>query len=167
MAYNKGQGSFGFLRGNLKAMVRQLVEGQGPMNANDQVGAGGAQNIKATYDFSIDGGGIGTIQIFNSIVIPAGMIIYGGLLDVPVSLNGGGGATVAIGFGTGAQSAALKAATGFATYSAGSIIALIPVWTAASAVQVAVDSKLSVTIAVAALTAGKISIELYGHMAGV
>jgi hypothetical protein len=164
MSYNTGQGQFG--RGNMKAMDRKLVEGQGGNNSGDQFGAAGAQVAKATYDFSVDGGGIGTILLANSLVIPAGAIIFGGLIDGITLPASGGGATIAVGLGSGAQAAALKAAAGFATYSAGTILALIPVWTAATAFVVAADTKISVTIAAATLTAGKFAVEIYYHMRG-
>ncbi len=165
MSYNTGQGQFGG-RGNLWAMIRKLVEAQSANNPGDQFGAGGAQVAKATYDFSVDGGAIATFNLFSSPVIPAGAIIFGGLIDGITTLAGGGGATIAFGLGTGAQAAALKAATAFATFSAGSIVALIPVWTAASAFKVAADTKISATIAANTLTAGKLAIQIYYHMNG-
>lgn len=166
MSYNKGQGSFGSTRGNMMSMLRQIVEGQGPMNPSDQSGAGAAGIIKATYDFAVDGGGIGTIQLAASLVIPTGAIIYGGLIDGITLPTSGGAATIAVGLGSGAQAAALKAATAIATYAAAALVPIIPVWTAASAFVVAADTKVSVTIATAALTAGKFSINLYYHMRG-
>lgn len=165
MSYNKGQGSFGGTRGNMMAMLRQIVEGQGPMNPSDQSGAGAAGIIKATYDFAVDGGNIGTIQLASSLVIPTGAIIFGGLID-GITLPVGPGATIAVGLGAGAQAAALKAATAIAAYSVGAVLPLIPVWTAASAFVVAADTKVSVTIAVANLTAGKFAVNLYYHMRG-
>jgi hypothetical protein len=165
MSYNKGQGSFGSTRGNIWASLRQLIEGQGSINPSDQSGGGGAQLVKATYDFAVDGGGIGTIQLANSLVIPTGAIIFGGLID-GITLPVGVGATIAVGLGAGAQAASLKAATAIATYAAGAIVPIVPVWTAASAFVVAADTKVSVTIATAALTAGKFGINLYYHMRG-
>src|SRR5215510_1137216 len=163
MSYNKGQGQFG--RGNIWAMLKSLVDGQTAMNASDQVGAGGAQVAKATYDFTVDGGAISTITPRSSLIIPANAIIFGGLIDVPVAAVGPG-ASIAIGLGSGAQVAALKGATGVATYTLGAVIALVPVWTAASAVKVAADTFITFTISGAVLTAGKIAVEIYYHMAG-
>ena len=163
MSYNTGIGQFG--RGNMWAMIRKLVESQGGNNPGDQQGGAAAQVIKATYDFTLDGGAIASVNLVNSPVIPAGMIVFGGLID-GITLPVGPGASIAVGFGTGAQAAALKAATVIATYAAGSVLAIIPVWTAASAVKVAADSKISVTVSGAVLTAGKFAIQIYGHMAG-
>lgn len=163
MSYNKGQSQFG--RGNIWASLKQLAEGQTAINPSDQVGMGGAQVAKATYDFTIDGGAVATITPVNSPVIPAGAIIYGGLIDVVVAPLGGG-ASVAIGLGSGAQVAALKGATAVGTYTIGAILALIPVWTAATAVKAAADTKITFTVSGGALTAGKIAVQIYYHMAG-
>ncbi len=163
MSYNKGQSQFG--RGNIWASLKQLAEGQTAINPSDQVGLGAAQVAKATYDFTVDGGAIATITPVSSPVIPAGAIVFGGLIDVVVAPLGGG-ASVAIGFGSGAQVASLKAATVVGTYTIGAILALIPVWTAASAVKVAADTKITFTVSGGALTAGKIAVQIYYHMAG-
>lgn len=163
MSYNKGQSQFG--RGNIWAGLKQLAEGQTAINPSDQVGLGGAQVAKATYDFTVDGGAVATITPVSSPVIPANAIIYGGLIDVVVAAVGGG-ASIAIGLGSGAQVAALKGATAVATYSLGAIVALIPVWTAASAVKVTADSKITFTVSGGALSAGKIAVQIYYHMAG-
>lgn len=167
MSYNTGQGQFGKSpgRGNLWASLRQLVDGKTAINPSDQVGMGGAQVAKATYDFTVDGGAIATITPVSSPLIPANAIIFGGLIDV-VTAPLGGGASVAIGLGSGAQVAALKAATAVGTYTIGAILALIPVWTAATAVKATVDSFITFTVSGGALTAGKICVNVYYHMAG-
>lgn len=163
MSYNKGQSQFG--QGNIWASLKQLAAGATAINPSDQVGLGAAQVAKATYDFTVDGGAVATITPVSSPVIPAGAIIYGGLIDVIVAPLGGG-ASVAIGLGSGAQVAALKGATAVGTYTIGAILALIPVWTAATAVKVAADSKITFTVSGGALTAGKIAVQIYYHMAG-
>lgn len=165
MSYNKGQSQFGSLRGNMWAMIRQLLDAQGSINASDQLGSGGLQAIKATYDFSIDGGAIGTILLTNSQIIPANFIVLGGILFPITTFNSGGGATVAVGVGNGAQTAAIKAAAGFAGYVAGTPLVIIPVWSAGFFALTA-DSKVSITVATAALTAGKMAIHLVGVAAG-
>ena len=163
MSYNKGTGQFG--RGNMWAMIRQLLEAQGSINASDQSGAGGLQVIKGTYDFSVDGGAIGAILLASSPIIPAGFIILGGIIDPITTLNGGGGATVAVGVGSGAQAASLKVAAGFATYIGGTPLAMLPIWTSGF-FKLTADSKLSITVAVAALTAGKMAVHVVGVPAG-
>jgi hypothetical protein len=163
MSYTRGQSQFG--RGNVWAALRQVADGQGAINPSDLAGAGPAQVVKATYDFATDGGAVATITPRNTVIIPAGAIIYGGLIDVPVAAVGPG-ASIAIGLGSGAQVAALKGATGVATYTLGAVIALVPVWTAASAVKAAAETAITFTISGAVLTAGRISVQIYYHMAG-
>lgn len=167
MSYNTGQGQFGRgpTGGNLWAMIKQLVSAKTAINPSDQVGAGGAQVAKATFDFTVDGGAIATITPVSSPTIPANAIVFGGLIDVVVAPLGGG-ASIAIGFGSGAQNAALKGATAVGTYTLGAILALVPVWTAASAVKVTADSQITFTVSGGTLTAGKIAVQIYYHMAG-
>lgn len=163
MAYNKGQSQFG--KGNIWAMLRQLLDGQGANNANDQFGGGALQVVKATYDFAVDGGAIGTIQLFNSLVIPAGAIILGGICDPITTLTSGGGATMAIGIGSAAQTAAIKAAAAFGTYVGGTPLAILPIWSGGF-FAVAADGKVSVTIAGGTITGGKVAIHLVYVMQG-
>jgi hypothetical protein len=164
MSYNRGQGQFG--RGNIWTMIRQLTDAQGSINPSMQSGAGGLQTAKATYDFAVDGGAVGTITLKNSPVIPAGAIILGGIehgITLPTS---GGAATIAIGFGSGAQSALLKAATAIASYVAGVPRELIPKWTSATIFKVTTEGKITITVATAALTAGKFDIHIVYVMGG-
>lgn len=165
MSYNKGQGSFGPQRGNMWAMLRQLTDSQGSMNASDQFGGGGLQVLKATYDFTIDGGAISTILLANSQVIPAGAIILGGIIDPITTLTSGGAATVAVGIGNGASAAALKAAAAMGTYVGGTPLAMIPVWSAGF-FKLAADGKISITIAAATVTGGKFAIHICWVPAG-
>lgn len=165
MSYSTGQGQFS-PRGNMWAMIRSLLEGKGAINAGAQRGAGALQEIKVTYDFSVDGGAVATITPKSSVLIPAGAVIFGGFIQGITLPTSGGGATIAIGLGSGAQVAALKAATAIATYVAGATVALIPVFTAASVVKAAADTFVTFTIATAALTAGKVQVTLYYYMQG-
>ena len=165
MSYNTGQGQFS-PRGNMWAMLRSLLEGKGAINPSMQRGLGALQEAKTTYDFSVDGGAVATITPKSSVIIPAGAVIFGGFIQgitLPVS---GGGATIAIGLGSGAQVAALKAATAIATYAAGATVALIPVFTAASVVKAAADTAITFTIGTAALTAGKVQVTVFYYMQG-
>lgn len=164
MSYSVGQGQFG--RGNMWAMIKSLLSGQGSINAGAQRGAGALQEVKVTYDFAVDGGAVGTITPKATVVIPAGAVIFGGFIQGITLPTSGGGATIAIGLGSGAQVAALKAATAIATYAAGATVALIPVFTAASVVKAAAETAVTFTIATAALTAGKVQVTLFYYMQG-
>lgn len=156
MSYNTGQGQFGG-RGNMWAMIRSLMEGKGSINASMQKGLGALQVAKATYDFAVDGGAIGTITPVNSPLFPAGAIIMGGII-YPITLpTSAGGATIAIGFGSGGQAALIKGATAIATYVAGAPLVMLPVW-ASGFFKVTTEGKMTFTVATAALTAGKIAV---------
>jgi hypothetical protein len=163
MSYTKGQSQFG--RGNMWAMIRSLLEGQGSINPGDQVGLGALQVAKATYDFTVDGGAIATIQPVSSPIIPAGAIVLGGIIHASVAPTSGGGATIAIGIGTGAQATAIKAATAIATYALNTPVVVIPVWSAGF-FKTTADGKITFTIAAAALTAGKIDVHIVYVMGG-
>lgn len=118
-------------------------------------------NAKMTYDFAVDGGAIATITPANSPTLPLGAIILGGVVDILTTLTSGGSATIALGLGSGAQVAALKGATAVATWAAGMTgIVLVPVFTAATYVKVAAATALTLTVATAALTAGKFNVNV-------
>jgi hypothetical protein len=128
-----------------------------PVIANGGLGLLG--NAKMTYDFAVDGGAIGLITPANSPTIPIKAIILGGTVDVTTTLTSGGAATIALGLGSGAQVAALKAATAVASYAAGQV-ALTPVFTAATYVKAAAAARLTLSVATAALTAGRMDVNL-------
>jgi hypothetical protein len=122
-------------------------------------GLGATGNAKMTYDFATDGGAISTITPANSPTLPANAIILGGTIDITVQLTSGGAATIAVGLGSGAQVAALKAATAVASWTAGQL-AVIPVFTAATYVKVAAATQLTLTVAAFALNAGRFDVNL-------
>jgi hypothetical protein len=128
-----------------------------PVSGNAGLGVVG--NAKVTYDFAVDGGAVSVITPANSPTIPLGAIILGGTIDITTTLTSGGAATIALGLGAGAQAAALKAALAVASWTAGQL-ALIPVFTAATYVKATAAAALTVSIATAALTAGKFDVNL-------
>lgn len=111
------------------------------------------------YDFSSQGGAISTINLKNAeqdsnLTLPKGAIITNVLIYVQAAATSGGSATIAFGA---ASTVDLKAATAVASYSLAAFLAGIPVGTAATAIApLAADTIPTVTIATAALTAGKI-----------
>ena len=144
-------------RGNLWARLREAVDifGLGRRSGLGMVG-----HAKMTWDFSVDGGGIATITPADSPVLPAGAIILGGVIDIITTLTSGGAATIALGLGSGAQVASLKVATAVATYAAGLTVPLTEVFTGATYLKVAADTRMTLTVAAFALTAGKLSVNL-------
>jgi len=112
---------------------------------------------RATYNFAVDGGAIGTITPAAQGTIPKNAIIVGGVINVITALVGSG-ATIALGTTAGSSATSLKAATAITSYTG--LVALVPVWTAASAFKMTAAGLLQLTVATAALTAGKFDIIL-------
>lgn len=123
-------------------------------------GLGVTSNAKFTYDFAVDGGAVSTITPSNSPIIPAKAIILGGVIDITTTLTSGASATIALGLGSGAQVAVLKAATAVATWAAGLTVPIIPVFTAASYYKATAAAQMTLTVATAALTAGKMDVSV-------
>lgn len=144
-----------FNTGSLTSVLWQQMGGAVVGNG----GLGVVGNAKMTYDFAVDGGAVSTITPSNSPTLPANAIILGGTIDITTQLTSGGAATIALGLGSGAQVAALKGATAVAGWTVGQL-AMVPVFTAATYVKVAAATALTMTIAAAALTAGKFDVNV-------
>ena len=109
--------------------------------------------VKATYDFSAHGGAIGDVAL--DLKLPDNAIVYQGLIDVITDPTSGGSATVALKIeGT----ADLLAATAIASVTGQ--LDTIPDGTATNAVKLTAERTLTVTVATAALTAGKFHVYL-------
>jgi hypothetical protein len=113
-----------------------------------------------TYSFAVDGGAIATITPSNSPTLPAGAIILGGVLDVTTSLTSGGAAQVSIGTSAGSSVTALKASAVLGTEYAAGLRALTPVFTAATYVKLTAAGRLTLTVTVATLTAGRFDVNV-------
>jgi hypothetical protein len=118
--------------------------------------------LHCRYDFAQQGGAVGPVSLFDPLVgpseaahLPAGAIITKAMLQVLTSVTSGGAATVAL--TTGEVAADLLAATAKATLVAG-LLDGKPDGTAAKSVVLTAERTLQATIAVAALTAGKIDV---------
>ncbi len=122
----------------------------------------GIKFAKATYDFAVDGGATTLITPAAGVnyIIPSGSIIIGGVIDILTTFTSGGSATISVGLSAGASgAAALKAATAVASWTAG-LMAIIPLFTAATMIKMTANGTVTLTVAVAALTAGKADIKL-------
>lgn len=108
------------------------------------------------YDFAKDGGAIGSITLRGP-DIPSGAIVDFGLIDVVTACTSGGSATLAL---TLVSAGDIKAADAVANWTLAATLATVPVGTAATAVKTTARKKLVLTIAVAALTAGKFRVAL-------
>ena len=104
--------------------------------------------IADIYDFSIHGGAVGTIEL--PAEIPDNAVIVGAYVDVLTDPTSGGAATVAIGLNTTTD---ILAATAIA-----SVTGVVVAKEQSAAFKLTADRKIQVTIATAALTAGKMAI---------
>lgn len=121
---------------------------------------------KVVYDFAVDGGAVSTITPASTVTLPVGAIIYGGLLEVLTAATSGGSATVAV-QAQAANDIINAAAYGGAPWSTTGIKAIIPVMTAATAVQIATTAKqIKVVVGTAALTALKFNLHLAYFLGG-
>ena len=112
------------------------------------------------YDFATDGGAIGAITLRGP-QLPTGAVITGGYLYNTTAITSGGSATISLGLLTD-DVAGIKAATAVGTIGAAGAIALIPVSTAASQSNITTATRdVTMTIAVAALTAGSSCLVMY------
>ncbi len=131
----------------------------------DAFGLGGSLRMaRAKYSFAVDGGAVGLITPATNAVIPDNAIIIGGILN-PTTALVGTSSTIAVGTSAGSSAASLKAATAEATYSVDAVLATIPVFTAASAVKLTAAGSITITVAVAALTAGVMEITVFYFVA--
>jgi formylmethanofuran dehydrogenase subunit C len=120
------------------------------------------KTAQADYDFAVDGGAVGTINMrtaagdSHGAVLPAGSVITGGYIDVETSVASATG-TVAL---TAEAAGDLLGATGQAGLAAGRR-SIVPAGTGATAVKTTVARQLTMAIATAALTAGKFRLVVF------
>lgn len=120
---------------------------------------------RAKYDFAADGGGApGLITPATNCVIPDNAIIVSGFAN-PTTALVGSSTTIAIGTSAGSAANSLKAATAEASFGSDVIVALVPVFTAATAVKMTAAGSITITTAVAALTAGVMEITVFYFVA--
>lgn len=113
------------------------------------------------YDFSKSGGAVGAITLLNPITgmpakLPKGAIITSCYIHTFTNASTAGSPTIAVGTGQAAND--LKAATASSSFATSALLAGVPVGSAATAVVLTADSTMSITIATAALTAGKFNV---------
>lgn len=116
-------------------------------DVRDQLGGSAA----IMYDFATNGGAIGTIEL--PLTIPDNAVIIGAYVDVLTPPTSAGSATVALGLNTNTD---VLAATAIA-----SVTGVVVAKAQAAAFKLTAERKLKVTIATAALTAGKMAICLH------
>lgn len=116
----------------------------------------------ATWDFDVDGGAIEAIDL--GVNIPANSIILGGILDCQDTLTstatGTDKATIAISVAS-ANDIVLAVAIETGTPWDKGLQAIIPKWTKATMIKTTVVKPIVLTIAVAAVLTGKLTVALH------
>jgi len=105
------------------------------------------------YDFTLHGGAVGDIVL--SLDLPATAIINYGYVNVLTAPTSAGSATVAARIN---GTADLLGATAIASIT--NLNAMVPNWAVGNMIRLTADRKLILTVAVAALTAGRLEFRL-------
>lgn len=127
-------------------------------------GSGGLKTAVGEYDFAVDGGAVGTITLRGVDAagneVPNGAVIMGGYVEVLTAFTSGGAATVAVNSQAAGDLVAAAAVSG-APWSTTGRKSVIPVFTGATTVKTTATRQLAITIATAALTAGKARVVVF------
>ncbi|MER7126753.1 hypothetical protein [Micrococcus luteus] len=116
--------------------------------------------VRGRYDFSVDGGAVGDIDLTPTGQIPANAVVLGGFVEVDAALTSGGSATVAVSV-EGAGDLVAAAAISGAPWSTTGRKSVVPAFTGATTVKTTAARKITATVAVAALTAGAFDVVLF------
>lgn len=129
---------------------------------NEGVNSRGLKSVVGVYDFAADGGAVGTIGLVGGLVIPAGATIVGGFVDVVTALASGGAATIACQVEAAND---VVTAVGVASWTTGrkNILPAMAsgALTASTTVRTTTARDISLVVAAAALTAGKVKVVLF------
>jgi hypothetical protein len=119
--------------------------------------AGGVQIARARYDFAVEGGAVGQVNL-SADQLPAGAVVLGGFVDVITPVTGAG-ASVSVDLeGVGDIMAA--AAISGAPWSTAGRKSIIPAGTGATSVKTTVARNIKATISAAVVTAGVFDVYL-------
>lgn len=105
------------------------------------------------YDFSTDGGAVGDINL--SATLPKDAIVYDGMIDVITDPTSGGAATIALRYESAGD---VLAATAIGSVTGQ--VKTVPDNSAANCIKLTAKRDLIMTVATAALTAGKLVVVL-------
>lgn len=129
---------------------------EGTSKVESSLGRGQPQFAHGVYDFAVDGGAVSDIALRGDSVIPSGAIIIDSFIRVNTILTSGGAATIAVKSEAAADIQAV-AAVGAAPWSTAGAKRGSHISTTAPILTTAART-LTVTIAAAALTAGKFTV---------
>jgi hypothetical protein len=122
--------------------------------------ATGVQCVRGRYDFAVDGGAVGDIDLTTSAAVPANAIVLGGFVEVDTALTSGGAATVAVKV-EGAGDIVAAAAVSGAPWSTTGRKDIVPDFTGSAMVKTTAARTVQATVGTAALTAGAFDVVLF------
>lgn len=155
--YVKGEGDAGW--GPVDASIDGLTASTAELNSLDDSAAfaDGLSRVRvasATYDFAVDGGEIGPIDL--GVEIPDNAIVLDGMVDVITTLTSAtDAATVALSVDNAGDIVAAIAIDDVSAPWDEGLQAIVPLGTAATAVKTTAAGAMAATIAEEAVTAGK------------
>lgn len=115
---------------------------------------------RGDYDFAVDGGAQGDIDLMGVAGLPADAIVLGGLVEVTAALTSAGAATVAL-KAEGVGDVIAAAAVSGAPWSTVGRKSVIPDMSGANSLKTTADRDITMTIATADLTAGAFKAVLF------
>lgn len=117
------------------------------------------------YDFAVQGGAVSTINLLDSkgaaLKVPANFVVTNVIIDRVTSPGAITSGTISLGLNSTAD---VLAAVNMTAFDATSLLAGIPVGTAATAIKIASEATLTATIATTALVAGKFYVSVEGFL---
>jgi len=117
------------------------------------------QAIRGRYDYSVDGGAIGSVDLTTE-EIPANALILGGFIEVDTAPTSQGAATVAVSVESAGDIVSAAAISG-APWSTTGFKDIAPDFTGSSVIRTTEPRKITASVAVAALTAGVFDVVLF------
>lgn len=124
--------------------------------ASSGFGLGVLRVARAKYSFAVDGGTVSLITPAINAAIPDNAVIVGGTINSTTAATSGGSATISVGTSAGSGAASLLAATAVASFSVDAL--LNSAATHAAPVKLTAAGSITLTVAVADLTAGIIEV---------
>lgn len=125
------------------------------------MGTQGLENNKRVayfeYDYDKEGGAVGDITLDRGDKLPEGAIVTSGVVHSQTAVTSGGSATIALKLNS---SGDVLAATAISNFTANALLDVVPDGTASNMVRISSAKYLTMTIATAALTAGKFVVAL-------
>lgn len=120
--------------------------------------------VRARYDFAVDGGAVGDIELASE-AIPPNALVLGGVLEVDTALTSGGSATVGVTVES-AGDIVTVGGIGSAPWSTTGRKDVVPDFSGSAVVKTTAARRVVATIGGAALTAGSFDVILFYTVMG-